>query len=519
MVVELHNAKSLPEALELDVHKRPRAFRRWGWWIIVGSFPGALLLFVGLYYSQGQDRLYQAGPLTQPHAMLQQNCQVCHTQAFATLGRLLPGGAGSHSVPDAACVQCHQGPRHQSHLLPEKEGHCVECHREHRGHDALVRLPDGQCVQCHGSEARLAEAVGGREKLKWDLRPVGSWDGHPDFKPRWENTPENGRPTDPGTLRFNHHKHLHTADPRGLPMLDEKMFAGQWKEAAPRPEPTWKKLTCTDCHQADEAGRYMKPVTYDQHCRQCHPLYARPSVDLPENNKARAALAELVLKPVPHREPEVVRGVLWDRLLELIRANKEDLKLPAVKEEPLLPLGDGWPRPPGVSAPEQQLAARWRAEMEEQLFDVLDADRQDLPSRLRGCQYCHVQEKRRNVAAGELPHYLPSRINERRFPLLGRDSSRWLPFGSFKHDSHRLLNCQACHDKEQSTRTAEISMPTVGSCRQCHGTQTGASARGNCLECHLYHPDKGEKNGRLAIPPIVDGKLAPFIAPAPGKQP
>jgi hypothetical protein len=107
-----------------------------------------------------------------------------------------------------------------------------------------------------------------------------------------------------------------------------------------------------------------------------------------------------------------------------------------------------------------------------------------------------------------LPEYAPSTINERRFSDVGR-SPRWFPHSRFKHDSHRLLNCTACHaDAPNSRLTSDVLLPTIESCRECHKPTGGA--RTDCAECHTYHPagDKRHFRGSLTIEEALRGPSA-----------
>jgi hypothetical protein len=68
---------------------------------------------------------------------------------------------------------------------------------------------------------------------------------------------------------------------------------------------------------------------------------------------------------------------------------------------------------------------------------------------------------------------------------------RWLPHSRFNHGVHRVLSCRECHGKaEQSTRTADVLLPRMNTCRECHRLTDGA--RTGCVECHVYHDKKRE---------------------------
>src|SRR5206468_641936 len=50
-------------------------------------------------------RAFQAGPLSDPHAFLADNCAACHTESFATARRFLPSNHDVRSASDEACLK------------------------------------------------------------------------------------------------------------------------------------------------------------------------------------------------------------------------------------------------------------------------------------------------------------------------------------------------------------------------------------------------------------------------------
>jgi hypothetical protein len=98
-----------------------------------------------------------------------------------------------------------------------------------------------------------------------------------------------------------------------------------------------------------------------------------------------------------------------------------------------------------------------------------------------GCRYCHIEKRAAKQPAG-LPEYEPTNI-----------PTSWFPYAKFSHARHGLMPCSACHEQTQtSTRTAEVLMPSLSKCLECHHNQKGSGvhARADCLECHQYHgPD------------------------------
>src|SRR5438132_350629 len=136
--------KTLPEWIELDYFGRPRRLRRAKVWVSLAVLFSGVLAVGALAFFPRQKMLYQAGPLSTAHAMFNQDCGLCHTQAFQTATRLWPGNARIHAVPNEACTSCHDGPRHQEQEAFRPD--CTGCHREHRGREELAWIGAGHCT-------------------------------------------------------------------------------------------------------------------------------------------------------------------------------------------------------------------------------------------------------------------------------------------------------------------------------------------------------------------------------------
>ena len=50
-----------------------------------------------------------------------------------------------------------------------------------------------------------------------------------------------------------------------------------------------------------------------------------------------------------------------------------------------------------------------------------------------------------------------------------RQNHRWMPQARFDHKSHAQSKCADCHDVAKSKRSADVAMPTIEGCRECHG--------------------------------------------------
>lgn len=459
------NPKTLPEWEELDYFNRPRRLKALWKPVLLGTLAVGVVGMVAIAALQKKvaPRLataYQAGPLSSAHAMFNNNCGICHVEAFKTWDRLWQFNSTIQSVPDKTCIECHAGPIHNTKQVRSES--CVSCHREHHGRARLDRVADAHCTSCHGN---LSAAVKGGDAVLYEN--VASFASHPAFKERWE-----GAPKDPGTVAFNHKVHLALDDPA-----------------------TQKPLLCNKCHVPDVAGQAMLPIRYEDHCKGCHPL----TVSLPVAGAAadtKRALAEFSRTPAPHQAPEMVRAALRDRLTLLIQNHPEFLKGESGSGGPPRPIpGSRVSRPEVVSKEEYEWVGQQLIKVEGPLLD----------SKAAGCAKCHQRIETAGGKAGELPQFARPHINERTFPDIGA-SSRWYPHSRFRHDSHRMLDCTQCHvGAPNSERTSEVLLPDITNCRQCHDSRPGASARSDCIECHSYHPAAGKKefHGKLSVEQVL----------------
>jgi hypothetical protein len=480
--------KQLTDWEELDYFKRPSPFRRL-WRIIPwAALVVALAAVAGWTFLPRQQTVYEAGPVSTAHRLFNDDCRQCHTETFQTLHRFLKQNPSIHAVTDAACSQCHAGAPHH----PDKVSHetaCVGCHREHHGQAVLARVPDGDCVSCHRDLTGQGMKAGTTA-----FQNVPGFASHPDFVKRWQ-----GAPADPGTIRFNHKVHV---DPAGVAVRDTKQLEAQWGEKPPRDAVQLETLHCVQCHQPDEAGRYMKPINYEQHCQSCHPLTVQVGTTL-QTPAAMHARQQFAAQPAPHVEPVAVRAALRQRLTAFIQQadHQSFLGVPEA-EEPLRPVPGAWTGPPPVTKQQFEWVNRQLQQVEDVLFN-----------KPGGCVYCHREEHPNRRAADGLPVYAPSRINNRVFPVIGA-SARWFPYSRFSHVSHQMLNCAGCHQGiHDSDRTGTLNMPTLADCRVCHSQAASGKARGACAECHTYHPqDEKQKyrgewtldNGVLRLQPKGD---------------
>ena len=119
------------------------------------------------------------------------------------------------------------------------------------------------------------------------------------------------------------------------------------------------------------------------------------------------------------------------------------------------------------------------------------------------CEFCHTL----TYAPDKLPDVALTAI-----PI------RWLPHSTFDHGVHRMVACTECHKATQSQKTADVLLPSIATCRECHRTAGGA--RSGCVECHLYHDKTQERdlNGPFTVRELVMGAPPPRGAAAPRSE-
>jgi hypothetical protein len=106
-------------------------------------------------------RFTNPGPLSEPHAFLDNNCAACHTPY--------------QGVEDANCILCHANEKsilqRQPTAFHANTGHCAKCHQEHRHPPAQLSEMDHELLayigkhQLNESDAN-SEAAAASERVK-----------------------------------------------------------------------------------------------------------------------------------------------------------------------------------------------------------------------------------------------------------------------------------------------------------------------------------------------------------------
>jgi hypothetical protein len=436
--------KTLAKRIDLQYFARPHPFRRWRFWLSVGV-PLIALGWVVAQRAQGGQKAYSSGPLSHSHAVFTQQCSLCHVART---------GAFFAHVSDQACLTCHDAPAH--HAEQTFTPQCSSCHVEHQGAMRLAAASDASCTQCHAN-------LRTRDGQPHYAASIAGFDSqHPEF-----SVLAPGK-SDPGRIKLNHYVHLqpnlmgpnNTRVEMSCDDCHRPADGGEtWQYESAEPRTASLTLTSQDLNER-ESKAYMAPPAFARHCAACHTLQFDRRFDNEQ---------------VPHDKPEVVHAFLIKQFGEYVAAH------PAAIHE--------------VEVPNRELPERARtpqvARNVSEWIEFRVADAEGLLW-LKTCKQCHTL----NPTGGPLPEVAKSNI-----------TARWLPHAEFDHQAHRAMSCTGCHTHAPNSRdTADILVPGIQTCQQCHRQQGPAkeAAEGRCFECHQYHDWSKAKRtkGRFSIPEL-----------------
>ena len=109
----------------------------------------------------------------------------------------------------------------------------------------------------------------------------------------------------------------------------------------------------------------------------------------------------------------------------------------------------------------------------------------------RTCNYCHIVIE---DDESETPSYSVEPV---------RIADRWFPKGIFTHSDHSTAQttCVDCHEAETSEQSADVLLPGIQSCFECHGGPDETSKLASqCVDCHKFHIVEGQFMGH---PPVA----------------
>ncbi len=405
--------------------------RFWAWSATIAVLLGLLVVPAAVRYGAGGeagaslDGVWQTGPSSDSHSGFIQDCDSCHKAPFV-------------AVRNDACLACHKRQAHHSDR-PEIlaigdmiDGRCGSCHLEHTGRNALIARRTELCTDCHADPGDRFPAA--------ELAPVSSFDDdHPGFTlslPAWANGAAKphevaqGTPQESGPVReVSNLKHPHDV---------HMVRAGVASPDGPR------VLECADCHRP--MGATFAPIRMEEHCQSCHQLDFDP--DVPGRR-------------LPHRAPAEVAAIILDHYAHMA--------LVGGVAEPEAPEAVRLLRRPGqtLRAEEREVAMSWAQTRATQTME-------DVFSR-RVCVVCHEVKRTDD-------------------PLKPWDvekvalTASFLTGARFDHTAHRTEECSRCHTADKSKESADVLVPPLATCRECHG-DPGTSGRmaTACVDCHGFH--------------------------------
>lgn len=420
--------------------------RKWSWALFIGIFVVFLALPIAAFFMNGggeaDKRPIVAGEMTADSGEPRQSLpirfdgpwisgEISAPHKFIAKDCNLCHQKAFVQVPNTACLSCHK--KVDKHADPVKfplatlvEVRCEQCHKEHEGLKPIIRADQALCVSCHGDLKRQAS--------KTTLIDTADFErNHPDFRPNimvdpWTRTTKRialkDKPREVSNVRFSHKKHL---DAKGVRSPTGK-----------------KKLDCGACHQPDAGGAGMKPINMENHCQECHAL------DFEKNSPW-----------LPHRRPEAVEATIRGYYSALaIRGGVKDPKAPAaVRRRAGTPLA--------VTATKDVLAWVNKRTSKAVAFAFSKAR----------CGFCHEVRKGGVGAAGETKWRIKALV-----------ADRWLMKGKFDHASHAAVTCTDCHKATASDISADVLLPPLASCRECHGGEKATNkVPSTCIMCHDFH--------------------------------
>lgn len=354
--------------------------------------------------------------------------------------------SGGHRMLDAKCSSCHQKPftaisddictgchkqvgRHLTkEALQDKTFHtmrCTNCHIDHKGAEQLLLHDSSKCVSCH---AEIKHTLADSQ-----LGNVSDFAaGHPPFRLSLFKGD--------GLIRLRQDDKAGLTEQSGLKYSHQVHLA---KEGISTPEGD-TVMRCQDCHKLEESGRHFSAMTMKNTCQQsgCHAL------DFTE--------------PVEGLAPHGSEHAVMDRLREFYI---------------------NWL----ARAPENQSACQNNADAPSMLACANElADKNAAATLFR----TRPVSKKDRLECGECHEIKPSGEKEVPWKVTPvRINRDWQPGAVFNHAKHETMKCTDCHDKLNSKLSADIAIPAITKCRECHSGNRPAKGMvtSGCDSCHRFH--------------------------------
>jgi len=348
-----------------------------------------------------------------------------------------------HSVFGAKCSTCHQRA-----FRPVSDEACAGCHKQvatHLTNDDLQAktFKDVRCTSCHPDHwgktglvlhdsSRCVACHGNIESKKTstkldDVHDFGT--GHPQFHITF--------PVGKMVARIRLDEKNKLAEKPGL-KLNHQVHLDKKGLLTPKGNIV---MVCRDCHKIEESGQHFAPMTMKETCQQsqCHVQY----------------FTEPVEEVAPHGPERDVLNRLRESYAKWLVGSPAESKAAC---KPASGAGNAARRTLDCA---NDLARKYAATFFKENLE---------------CGQCHEIEQSGN---NDVPWKVaPVHVN--------RD---YQPNAVFPHSKHNTVDCTECHDKVNSKPSAEIAMPAIEKCRECHTGDRSArrKIRSTCDSCHPFH--------------------------------
>ncbi|KAF0166672.1 MAG: forkhead-associated protein [Rhodocyclaceae bacterium] len=345
-----------------------------------------------------------------------------------------------HQTFAGQCDTCHRRP-----FEPVPDHACESCHRGTAAHSSASAAVVRRCAECHRDHKGASGLVRGDRPLcischeavrERDATSVlANVDGFDSDHPPFRLTLKSGA----GQDRPRRNSQSAKTAPTENSGLRFSHRAHQGKLRLPSDPRLFRTMDCGDCHQVDSGDLRFRPVTMKGHCFECHKeaFDFNPPLD-------------------GHRLPHGSERAVMDAL--------ENFHLKKILAEAALRGG----RAAAGGIPLQQAldtaAARARKAVAALAGEM-------------GCGLCHETKAADETSA------VPWTIQ--RVTV----TEHWLPAARFSHEKHRVGKCADCHAVSHSDRSADIAIPDIEMCRQCHSGErpAGGKIASPCASCHRFH--------------------------------
>ncbi|MCX7628286.1 MAG: FHA domain-containing protein [Methylophilaceae bacterium] len=345
-----------------------------------------------------------------------------------------------HAVENQACESCH---KHLPPHIPEPVLHAkvfnqVRCSECHLDHRGRSGLVRHDTQQCTTCHGDIKT-----RNPETQLSNIHDFStDHPAFRLTLRTGPG---PQDVKRVRQSEHTRL--TEHSGLKFSHQTHLEKALIELTPGGKT--RDIQCGDCHKPDDAGRGFAPMNMTMTCQQsrCHAL----EFDPPEPDRH-----------VPHASVQTVLNTLREFYANKALNHTNNANMGAENA--------------------RSIRARARAEAERNAIRLFTQAEEGT------CLECH------EITRDDNDRNIPWKVA----PVHITDS--WLPKARFPHNKHQTAQCTDCHDITHSNDSADVAIPDIRNCRQCHVGSKPAKTQvsSTCVTCHNFHGVTSQQSSRPA---------------------